>query len=103
MALDTVSVNTPSLAIGEDDIYISTITPSMVVVGSISISGLSGGTQPSAPFTSAYPFGMPSSGIPLVSSTLPAFDFISMTLMAIGFSSLQDFVCGSGCVPPSNP
>ena len=64
---------------------------------------MSGGTQPSASFTGAYPFGMPSSGIPLVASTLPSTTSTSMTLMATGSVPLQGFQFGSGHVPPSNP
>lgn len=80
--VDTVDVHTPPSVVGGGIIHISTITHSTVVVGSTSISILSGGTQPSALFVGSYPFGIPSSGIPSVSSTLPFSNFSSMTLMA---------------------
>jgi len=88
VVVDTDGVHTPSLPIGGGTISIYSIAPNMVVVGSTSILGLSGGIQPSTPFTGAYPFGMPSSDIPSVSSNSPSTSSVSMTLMASGSTSL---------------
>jgi len=103
VSADTDGVHTPSSTIGGGTISISTISTITIVDGSTSIPGLSGGIQPSAPFTGAYPFGMPSSGIPSVSSTLPSTSLVTMTSMATGSTSLKGFAFGSGHIPPLNP
>lgn len=98
--VDTTGVHTPSSIVGGGRIPIYTIASSMVGVGSTTIPILSGGTQPSTPFTGAYPFEVPSSEIPSISSTLPSATSTSMALMATR-SILFQF--GSGNAPPSNP
>lgn len=102
VAAYTTCVYTPS-SIGGGTISNSNISASMIAVSSTSILGLSWGIQPSSPSTDHFHFGIPSSGIPLVSSTLPSTSSVYINSMVSGSTSLQGFTFGSGHVPPSNP
>lgn len=100
--INSVNVHTHS-EIGGGTFSIPNTAPNTVFIGYTSPPSLSGGIQPSSPFTGTFSYGMSFVGFPSIPLNLPSTTLENMPSMFSIFASLQGFSFGSRHVPPSKP